>query len=202
MSNWKNFFVNVAASIFVIVAIRFLSKFKIQKPVKKKSMSEITREVLEQMNEKQVLRLNPAIRDKVRKLLKKWFDSGLFVRITEDGNFRTFQQQQEIYNKGRDKNGNVIDKSKVVTNAKPGQSYHNYGLAFDIIPIVNGKGTYNFDFSKLKPDAISLGFKWGGDWKKPKTDNPHFEYTFGKSEKELLALYNSGKRTGEYVNIA
>ena len=42
---------------------------------------------------------------------------------------RTMEEQAELYAKGRTKGG------KIVTKAKPGQSYHNYGLAFDWVPL-------------------------------------------------------------------
>lgn len=40
---------------------------------------------------------------------------------------RTFAEQEALYAQGRTKPG------KVVTNAKAGMSYHNYGLAVDIV---------------------------------------------------------------------
>ena len=42
---------------------------------------------------------------------------------------RTMEEQAALYAKGRTKGG------KIVTKAKPGQSYHNYGLAFDWVPL-------------------------------------------------------------------
>ena len=107
---------------------------------------------------------------------------------------RSFKLQDELYAQGRTKPG------KIVTNAKGGQSYHNYGLAIDIVLLVdkNGDGTFetaswqtNVDFDG---DGVSdwmevvkifkmYGWEWGGDWKF--TDMPHFQKTFGKSIKQL-----------------
>jgi hypothetical protein len=43
---------------------------------------------------------------------------------------RTMEEQAALYAKGRTK-----QPGKIVTKAKPGQSYHNYGLAFDWVPL-------------------------------------------------------------------
>lgn len=115
---------------------------------------------------------------------------------------RTFAEQDALFAQGRSKPG------KVVTNAKGGQSYHNYGLAIDIVLILDKdkNGTFetaawdvksDFDGDK-KADWMEVvqifkryGFEWGGDWKF--LDLPHFQKTFGKSIYELRALHTAGK---------
>jgi peptidoglycan L-alanyl-D-glutamate endopeptidase CwlK len=126
---------------------------------------------------------------------------------------RTVDEQDELYAQGRSKPG------KIVTNARGGHSYHNYGLAIDIVMLLDkdGDGKYeeaswdeHLDFDK---DGISdwqevvaifkrYGWEWGGDWKFQ--DTPHFQRTFGKSIAELLTAYN-GKNFIEgtkYVSLA
>lgn len=110
---------------------------------------------------------------------------------------RTFQEQQAIYDQGRTKPG------KKVTNAKPGQSNHNFGVALDGAMLVDGK-ILDWDFKKDWDgdkqsdwmEAVLIhkkhGFKWGGDWVSFK-DLPHFEMTFGKEWRDLLALHNGNK---------
>jgi peptidoglycan L-alanyl-D-glutamate endopeptidase CwlK len=44
---------------------------------------------------------------------------------------RTWKQQDELYAKGR--TSPPLGKRHIVTNAKGGQSYHNFGLAFDVV---------------------------------------------------------------------
>jgi peptidoglycan L-alanyl-D-glutamate endopeptidase CwlK len=115
---------------------------------------------------------------------------------------RTFAEQDALFAQGRSKPG------KVVTNAKGGQSYHNYGLAIDIVLILDKdkNGTFetaawdvksDFDGDK-KADWMEVvqifkryGFEWGGDWKF--LDLPHFQKTFGKSIYELKSLHAAGK---------
>jgi peptidoglycan L-alanyl-D-glutamate endopeptidase CwlK len=47
---------------------------------------------------------------------------------------RRWSDQQILWEQGRDINGDVIDQSKVVTNAPPGYSWHEFGLAVDLVP--------------------------------------------------------------------
>jgi peptidoglycan L-alanyl-D-glutamate endopeptidase CwlK len=113
---------------------------------------------------------------------------------------RTFAEQDALYAQGRTKPG------KIVTKAPGGSSFHNYGLAIDIVLIVdtNKDGKYDtaqwdiksdFDGDKVADwmEVVQVfkehGWEWGGDWKF--VDYPHFQKTFGKSVRELLALYNS-----------
>ena len=82
---------------------------------------------------------HPAVREK---MLMAYFA----IRLELLGNavvrmshvLRTWDEQNRLYQKGRTKPG------RIVTNAKAGQSWHNYGFAFDIVLLVDkdGNGTY------------------------------------------------------------
>lgn len=115
---------------------------------------------------------------------------------------RTFAEQDALFAQGRTKPG------AVVTKARGGQSYHNYGLAIDVVLLIDkdGNGTYetaswdtrgDFDGDKQADwmEIVNIfkqfGWEWGGDWKFK--DDPHFQKTLGKSVRELLALYNAKK---------
>ncbi len=128
------------------------------------------------VSENRIKKLHPAIRDKARRFLHLAEKQGIKLRIT-DG-VRTFQEQDNLYAQGRTKPG------KIVTNAKAGESYHNYGLAIDVVPMVNGKPNYKDDYQKIAKIGKSLGFVWGGDFKTIK-DQPHFQYSFGHSIAKL-----------------
>lgn len=133
---------------------------------------------------------------------------------------RPFEVQAELYAQGRTK---LFDskgkKLGIVTNAKPGSSLHQYGLAVDIVLIkdVNGDGIYEsaswestIDFDKdgkadwLEIVAIFDKYKWdwGGRWKSIK-DKPHFEKAFGLGWRDLLKKYNAKDFIPgtKYVNI-
>lgn len=113
---------------------------------------------------------------------------------------RTFLEQQALYDQGRTKPG------KIVTKAKAGQSYHNYGLAVDLVNLNGITVNWNYDMSKLVPYADKYGIKWGGSAdfiKAGMEDKPHFERNFGINWRTLLAKYNKGDfiEGTTYVNI-
>lgn len=108
---------------------------------------------------------------------------------------------------------NITEKEnrKVVTNAKEWESFHNFGLATDIVLIIDGKQVSYDMAADMDGDGFSdwmecvaifkkHGFKWGGDWTRFK-DYPHFEMTFGYTVKQLNALRLAGKLTNGFVNI-
>ncbi|MBH8600228.1 M15 family metallopeptidase, partial [Thermoactinomyces sp. CICC 23799] len=71
-------------------------------------------------NQKRISELQPQVKSAAEKALTEAEKAGLDILIT-DG-LRTFAEQNELYAQGRTKPG------KIVTNAKAGQSYHNFGL--------------------------------------------------------------------------
>lgn len=119
--------------------------------------------------------LHPEVQNLANKLVAECAKKGLKVKITET--LRTKQEQNELYAQGRTKPG------KIVTSVKYPNSYHNWGVAFDICRN-DGKGAYNDNdnwFKKVGEVGKSLGLEWGGDWTKFK-DKPHFQYNkFGNT---------------------
>jgi peptidoglycan L-alanyl-D-glutamate endopeptidase CwlK len=119
--------------------------------------------------------------------------------------FRTIKEQDELYAQGRtklfDTNGKRLG---VVTQVKGGGSFHNYGLAVDIVMLIDtdGNGTFETASWDTKKDSDKdgmsdwmecvtifkkYGWEWGGDWKKFK-DAPHFQKTFGYTTSQLRKL--------------
>lgn len=89
--------------------------------------------------------------------------------------YRSNEEQNALYQQG------VIDPKKKVTNAKGGQSLHNYypSYAFDIAFVdgKNGKLDWSIDLFKKFAGIIcrDQNNEWGGNWKSFK-DNPHFGF--------------------------
>jgi len=126
---------------------------------------------------KKILKLNPKIQTHVINFINDVEkELGIKLRITQG--FRTIDEQNALYAIGRTVEG---DK---VTNAKGGSSYHNYGLAIDIVEIKNGKATWDSDFDSIAKIGIQHGFEWGGNFTTI-IDKPHFQMTFGLSIKDL-----------------
>lgn len=127
--------------------------------------------------------LHPNIREQVKKYyleINKQLPVGVRLRFTHT--YRSFEEQDKLFN-----------QRPKVTNAKGGQSLHNYGLAFDIVILKqdkkgNWQASWDVDEYWLKVAAYfkRKGFTWGGDWKNFK-DYPHFELNFGKDWRYYLA---------------
>jgi peptidoglycan L-alanyl-D-glutamate endopeptidase CwlK len=159
--------------------------------------------------------LHPKLREEVKLIYKEICErltGKAFCRFTHT--LRTFAEQNAIYAQGRTKPG------KIVTFAKGGQSYHNYGLAIDIVLIVdtNGNGKYDtasWDFKKdfdgdgkADFDEIDFVFKlhgWKGLYKSDgkRWDLPHFQKTLGYTIPQLQELHAKQSLTKQvgYLNL-
>lgn len=131
--------------------------------------------------------LHPIVKERSDQLVQQAAKKGIVVLIT-DG-FRSVDEQNTIYEQGRTTEGNIV------SNAKGGESYHNYGLAIDFAletPSGNviwdrqydGNQNSKADWSEVVKMAKSLGFEWGGDWKDFK-DYPHLQMDFGLTIADL-----------------
>lgn len=138
--------------------------------------------------QKNIATLHPKIREKVTQGVNT-ADTALSGRadmiIVQA--LRTFPEQHKLF----------LQRPRV-TKADAGQSYHNYGLAFDFCLQVDGKdiswdtakdwdGDHISDWMEVATIFSGLGFKWG----KAFNDLPHFEMTFGHNWRDLLAKYNA-----------
>ena len=146
---------------------------------------------------------HPKLREELQKIYEEANNKLGKSRLRFSMIFRTFAEQDALYAQGRTKKG------AKVTNAKGGQSYHNYGLAVDIVMLLdkNGDGVFetaswdtkaDWDADKIADwmEVVKVfkkyGWEWGGEFKSFK-DLPHFQKTFGLHWSELLKRRNAGK---------
>lgn len=126
--------------------------------------------------------LHPLVKAMAGDLIAKCKAQGIDIIVTQT--LRDIEYQDYLYAQGRTRPGNII------TNSKGGSSYHNYGLAFDVVPLKNGKADWNSPhWQKIGTIGKTVGLEWGGGFTKLK-DMPHFQYTFGLTIADLKA----GKR--------
>lgn len=170
--------------------------------------------MMDQITLQRIQLLHPKVREEVLNLYQKEIVPALsgraYCRFAYT--LRTFAEQDALFAQGRtklfDANGNRLGR---VTNAKAGQSLHNYGLALDIV-LIDGKsaswdivkdydGDGKADWEEVADIFIANGWEWGGLWKFK--DAPHFEKTFGYDWRDLIELYeNKNFIPGtNYVNI-
>jgi hypothetical protein len=156
--------------------------------------SEIVEKTWDTKTDAKIQTLHPLLRAKASKFINA-VEKRLGKRLRITDGFRTFAEQDKLYAKGRTSGGSKV------TNAKGGQSYHNFALAFDCYFTENGSVTFakaiNSEVAKIGEE---LGLEWGGRWTSIK-DFPHFQLNKGTTS-ELLAKYNSGKKDAKgYVIV-
>lgn len=121
------------------------------------------------------------------------------VKIIVVQGLRTFAESDALYAQGRTSPGSIV------TKAAAGQSYHNYGLAFDFAMITDGKDDEQVGPHWMQVVAImeKYGMTWGGNFPEGFHDNPHFENRMGHNWRDLLAKHNAGDFIPgtQYVNI-
>ncbi|MFB3162295.1 M15 family metallopeptidase [Neobacillus sp. 179-J 1A1 HS] len=139
--------------------------------------------------------LHPVVRERSNQLIQQAADKGIEMVITDE--FRSIDDQDRLYEQGRTVSGNIV------TNARGGESFHNFGLAIDfaiktpsadIIWDMQYDGNQNgiADWNEVVEMAKALGFEWGGDWAQFK-DYPHLQMNFGLT----LADLQNGKRPAD-----
>lgn len=125
--------------------------------------------------------LLPQVKKRVEAFLSACKASGIDLLVTST--YRDNASQTALYAQGRTAPG------KVVTNARAGQSFHNYRCAVDVVPIRNGKPVWDSKdtvwqtVGKLGKES---GLEWAGDWKRFK-EMAHFQYTGGLTLAQLQA---------------
>ena len=63
--------------------------------------------------------------------------------------------------------GSAMHLGKHKTNAAPGESYHQYGLAADCVPVIHGKAEWNPkspEWDLYGDVLLSNGLAWSGQW--------------------------------------
>lgn len=114
-------------------------------------------------SETNLKRLHPAVEAGAKDLIRVAHSCyNIDIKITQG--YRSIQQQNALYEQGRSKAG------EVVTNARGGESMHNYGLAVDFVQLVNGQISYDLeydgnrsgksDWREVADIGKALGFEW------------------------------------------
>lgn len=126
--------------------------------------------------------LLPLIKHKLEEHKALCAKHGIYFQLTSA--YRSIPAQDALYEQGRTKPG------KIVTNAKGGQSFHNWRVAYDVWPVVGGK-LLSFSDENAEPLLWAIGFfakkvglEWGGVW--PVRDIPHFQFTLGYTFQDFI----------------
>jgi LAS superfamily LD-carboxypeptidase LdcB len=183
-------------------------------------MSKTTKTTATKMDpasEARLAKVNPQVASRVRAMAADLKAKGVNVMVTSG--YRTFKEQTALYAQGRQSLSavNALRKDAgmspisatankdIVTKVKAGGSFHNYGLAVDVVPLkANGQPDWKAPSSTWKAIGAAgkkQGLEWGGDWAKFK-DQPHFQLTGGKtSASSYKDLYNQSGLNGVWNEV-
>lgn len=138
------------------------------------------------INSRNIDDLHPKVAAMCRAFLEECKKQGIDIIVTST--YRDHASQDALYAQGRSLPG------RVVTNARGGQSWHNWRLAFDVVPLRAGKPVWGSTGADLelwkRVGAIGekVGLEWAGRWVRFR-ELAHFQYTGGLT----LADLNNGK---------
>ncbi|WP_405173801.1 M15 family metallopeptidase [Paenibacillus sp. FSL H8-0260] len=150
----------------------------------------LTLDQVKSKSSKRLVGLHPFVLAAATVLIERCYVRGVPIVITQG--LRTIAEQDALYAQGRTKPGSIV------TNAKGGYSYHNFGLAVDFALLLpngssvswdmrlDGNNNQIADWQEVVKEAKALGFEWGGDWTTFK-DYPHLQITFGLTLAALRA---------------
>jgi peptidoglycan LD-endopeptidase CwlK len=134
---------------------------------------------IDDRSQRNIKTLHPALQPLATQLIEHALARGINAKVISG--YRSYVEQDELYEQGRTKPG------KIVTKAKGGQSWHNFGTAFDIgIFSKDGKIYYGESEAYAEVGMIgeSLGLEWGGRWQRF-PDEPHFQLRLGLTIAQL-----------------
>lgn len=124
----------------------------------------------------------PVVAEKVQAFIDACDAEGIDLLVTST--YRDHESQNALYAQGRTKPGNVV------TNAKGGESFHNFQCAVDVVPLRNGKPVWSTSgedgklWNRIGEIGESVGLEWAGRWRTFR-EFAHFQYTAGLSLAQL-----------------
>ncbi len=128
--------------------------------------------------------LLPPVRHRAQAFVDACKQAGIDILITST--YRDLESQATLYAQGRTAPG------KRVTNAKPGQSYHNWRVAFDVVPLRDGNPVWSTTgadgklWEQIGKLGEAVGLEWAGRWTRFR-EFAHFQFTGGLTLAQLAA---------------
>jgi peptidoglycan LD-endopeptidase CwlK len=143
---------------------------------------------LDSRSETQLVRLHPKAQEAARIFLGKVRAAGIEARIISGT--RTYAEQDALFRQGRF--GNPGPR---VTNARGGQSNHNFGIAWDIGIFKDGRYLPESpSYAKAADAGLTAGLEWGGNWVSIQ-DRPHYQLETGLPISAVREKFEQGQLT-------
>jgi peptidoglycan L-alanyl-D-glutamate endopeptidase CwlK len=126
---------------------------------------------MDDISESRLKGVHPLLAGKIREMSDLLGQQGITIRVTQG--LRTWDEQEQLYAQGRSLPGSIV------TNAPPGSSYHNFGLAVDVVPMTPLGPDWDVThpvWGQIVQTGRSVGLEAGATWRTFK-DYPHFQLT-------------------------
>ena len=123
------------------------------------------------LTDERISGLHPAVQGPATDFINA-AETELGMRLRVTSGWRSIDEQDALYAQGR-------------SPVSGGRSYHNYGLAIDVVAIHKNQAIWERDWTPIGKLGIKYGFEWGGNWRSP--DRPHIQMPFGLSIDDLQA---------------
>lgn len=136
--------------------------------------------------------LYPSFKNKLLEGLNRANEAGIPLRLFET--YREPKRQEVLYAKGRTTPG------KIITNAKPLRSYHQYGLAADLVLWEDGAWSWSKEhlYRKAGPIFEKLGLVWLG---RNTSDLVHYQLDLPLGLDQLEDLYKAKGFEGVWLYL-
>ena len=193
--------------------LKFLKSVKVDDVIVTKPIKSITDDInyanqktWDEKTDRVIRTIHPSLQALAKEfVIRLEKEKGITVRVYFG--LRTYLEQNQLYAKSRT-TADLVTKGikgvkgapsqKKVTNAPGGFSYHNFGLAIDMVEIKDGAAIWSSSSPNWKvigEFGESIGWEWGGTWTSF-VDRPHFQVTFGLSTSDLRGLNKTGFSAG------
>jgi peptidoglycan L-alanyl-D-glutamate endopeptidase CwlK len=144
---------------------------------------------MDPISEARLGEVHPALAEKVRQMAEMLEQENITIRVTQG--LRSWAEQEALYAQGRTVPGSIV------TNAPPGTSWHNFGLAADVAPFDGSIPDWNLShpvWKRIVSVGESCGLVAGAEFR-TFPDWPHFQLTGQlpvSPDDAVRAAYQSG----------
>src|ERR1700692_426405 len=123
--------------------------------------------MMDPTSETRLQQVFPVLAERVRAMAEQLAGEGIDIRVVQG--LRTWAEQTALYAQGRTTPGNIV------TEARAGYSWHEFGLAVDIVPMNGPEPMWNNPdiWDRIIAAGEVLGLTSGKAWH----DVPHFQLT-------------------------
>jgi len=138
------------------------------------------------MNQQKLSQIFPPLANRIRILVEAARLGGMNLAVYKG--FRSIERQNYLHSIGR----TIHLDRKTVTGKRGGGSWHNYGLACDLVFKTPGwNWNRKLPWERMGPIGVGMKLRWGGNFKSF-FDGPHFQLTGGLTIAQAKQLNEAG----------